>query len=273
MGLVVVGKLSKQPRPQHVGKLLIAKSAFVMDQEWAPAVPNDAIQPLPPLDIEHYDYDDEEAQDIPETEGLKKSERPFPTDRRPYRRSPTPQEEISDKDVEKWFSNCGVYLGPLCPDSLKNEVMRTFHAYRHLNATTIHDVPQTDLYIHRVRIKPGVEPWNRSKRKNWTIPQKYWLDRLVQDGIEAGMYEPVCATADGRFSDWRSEPVLVVKNRYAENPDPWEKPRLTFNYRNIDKDHPDSVDDRHSQSFVRSANQVVLEVRPQACLLEYRRSS
>lgn len=49
------------------------------------------------------------------------------------------------------------------------------------------------------------------------------------------MYEP-CITANGELSDWAAQPVLVNKDRDAAEPNPWAKPRLTFNYRNVKED-------------------------------------
>lgn len=115
--------------------------------------------------------------------------------------------------------------------------MRTFYTYRILGASSILDLPPTDLFQHRVRLKPNTPPWNKSKRKHWSVPQKYWLDKLVQEGIDAGMYEP-CITANGELSDWAAQPVLVDKDRDAAEPDPWAEPRLTFNYRNVEEDVP-----------------------------------
>ncbi|TGJ79929.1 hypothetical protein E0Z10_g8846, partial [Xylaria hypoxylon] len=144
---------------------------------------------------------------------------PFPTTRRPQPRELIPESEVSADDVEKWFGTTGVHLGPQVPDHLKDDVMRTFYTYRDLNASSILDMQPTDL----------------SKRKFWTVPQKYWLHRLVQEGIDAGMYESTIA-ANGKLSDWAGEPVLVDKN--PESPNPLLEPRLTFNYGNVDEDMP-----------------------------------
>ncbi|KAI0888858.1 uncharacterized protein GGS22DRAFT_184433 [Annulohypoxylon maeteangense] len=70
----------------------------------------------------------------------------------------------------------------------------------------------TDLYVHRVRLKPGLKPWNRSKRRHWTPPQKYWLTKLTQECLDAGLYESSMA-ANGHLSDWIAQPVLVAKRK------------------------------------------------------------
>lgn len=94
----------------------------------------------------------------------------------------------------------------------------------------------TDLYTHRTRVPEGTLP-SQSARKRWSAPQKYWLDKLIQEGLDAGMYEST-KYANGELSSWCSQPVLVLKDKDAEKPDPWEEHRLTFNYQKVTEEMP-----------------------------------
>lgn len=156
---------------------------------------------------------------------------PFPTARRVYRREADWSIPLSD--VTSWFGSCGVILGPLVFSSMVEEITRTFHAHRDLNASSVADIPATDLYVHVPRLKDGVKPWARSPRKRWSEPQKYWLNRLVQEGIKSGMYESTIA-CNGQMSDWCAEPVLVPK----DESNLWAEQRLTFNYSHVDEEMP-----------------------------------
>lgn len=156
---------------------------------------------------------------------------PFPTERRVWRREIDSETPVSE--VNAWIEESGVVLGPLVPDRMQEDVRRVLYTYRDLHAESIADIPPTDLYTHRPRLKDDVVPWNKSLRRRWNEPQKYWLDRLIREGIESGMYEYTMA-ANGEFSDWSAEPVLVEKD--PENP--WAEQRLTFNYKHMHENVP-----------------------------------
>lgn len=134
---------------------------------------------------------------------------PFPTQRRVLRRDTDCKTSL--KMVEEWFEQCGIRLGPLVPPGIREDIIRTFWTYCDLNASSILDIPATDLYVHRPRLKDGVKPWSRSPWKRLTEPQRYWLNRLVREGMDASIYE-LCLTVNGSLSDWNAEPVLVVKS-------------------------------------------------------------
>ncbi|KAG6165832.1 hypothetical protein E4U51_004065 [Claviceps purpurea] len=87
------------------------------------------------------------------------------------------------------------------------DIMRTLHAYRELNASSTADIPATGLYVHAPRLKDD----------------KYWVNSLVMEGSESGMYKSTMAS-NGQMSDWRAEPVLVLK----DESDPWAEQRLTL---------------------------------------------
>ena len=82
-------------------------------------------------------------------------------------------------------------LGPLILKEDKLEVIKTFFTYKDLNAKLVRDIPATDLTEHRVFLKEGVKPWNRSRRHMWSTRQRFWLNKLINDGIESGMFEPI----------------------------------------------------------------------------------
>ncbi|PHH70411.1 hypothetical protein CDD82_7155 [Ophiocordyceps australis] len=129
--------------------------------------------------------------------------------------------------VQAWFNDLGVTLGPLVTDDLREDVMRTLFTYRDINAVSVGDVSATDLFVHEPRLAPGTKPWAKSRRKRWTAVERYWLDRLVSECLEAGIFE-YTMVANGRLSDWSAEPVLVPK---TDNP--WDENRLTFNHRYV----------------------------------------
>lgn len=166
--------------------------------------------------------------------------RKFPTDRRVIRRPIVTPQEASDAEVTEWFRKSGPKLGPLIPEDRRMSHMRVWYTYRDCGATSISDmrVP-TDLYVHKVRLRQDVQPWNRSKRRQWTDPQKYWLNKITSEMIENGMYEPT-VTANGGMSDWNAQPVLVSRDREDETGEiSYEKePRLTINYGKVEEDLP-----------------------------------
>lgn len=158
-------------------------------------------------------------------------QRSFPTQRRVLRRET--DNTVAMAEVEEWFHASGVVLGPLVPEDAREDVMRTLWTYRDVGAGDVSDIPATDLYTHVPRLKDDIKPWNRSPRKRWTEPQKYWLNRLVSEGIESGMFEYTSA-ANGSFLDWSAEPVLVLKDLM----NPWAEYRLTVNYSYVNEDMP-----------------------------------
>jgi hypothetical protein len=95
--------------------------------------------------------------------GAAHTPREFPTDRRPVKRqlSGVPQALINE-----WFAKSGVRLGPLTPDQ-RDKVTRLLYTYQDLNSVDLEDLPATDLYVHRVRLKPGTPPFSRPKQRRW----------------------------------------------------------------------------------------------------------
>jgi hypothetical protein len=64
-----------------------------------------------------------------------------------------------------------------------------------------------------------------------TCIRLFWLNKLIQEGIDAGMFEPT-VVAIGQLSDWSAEPNLVDK---FDGPGEWDEPRLTLNYSHVEE--------------------------------------
>ncbi|POS81837.1 hypothetical protein EPUL_006276, partial [Erysiphe pulchra] len=80
----------------------------------------------------------------------------FPTNRRPVRRSLSnePRELI-----ETWFTSCQAKIGDLVPDEESRfQLKQLLYTYKDINATEISDLPATDLYVHKVKLKEGTKP-------------------------------------------------------------------------------------------------------------------
>ncbi|KAI0993056.1 hypothetical protein K3495_g15128, partial [Podosphaera aphanis] len=157
---------------------------------------------------------------------------PFPTLRRPFIR------ELSETPIDiikEWFTTCGIKLGThLTGEVHHNLVLRLMYTYRDLHADKLEDMPPTDLYVHKIKLKAGTKPWNQKKQKRWPADRKWWLHKIVAEGVACHMYEPTLA-ANGRFSEWNAQAVLVDK---TSNPEWGAEPRITFNYRNVKEDLP-----------------------------------
>jgi hypothetical protein len=147
--------------------------------------------------------------------------------------------------VQSWFSSCGINLGPVLTDpQLKSQVIRLLYTYRDINATELAHIPATDLYEHKVRLKPGTRPWKSSRKKRMTHNQQYWLNKILTEGMACTMYEST-AHANGELSPWNAEAVVVPKPGAEELPLLLNKEeskgpemRITFNYSHVEEDMP-----------------------------------
>ncbi|KAI1007354.1 hypothetical protein K3495_g871 [Podosphaera aphanis] len=128
-------------------------------------------------------------------------------DRRPIKRhvSNAPQAEINN-----WFLKSEITLGPLEP-AQHDKITRLLFTYQDLNSTELSDLPPTDLYIHRVRLKEGITPWNRVKQCRWPPGKEFWLRCIINDGLKCGMYERTME-ANGELSDWNAQANLIDKS-------------------------------------------------------------
>ena len=139
----------------------------------------------------------------------------------------------SQDEMEECVTALGVKLGPLVPLNRKDEVIKLLYQYRHLNSVDLSDLPETDLIIHRVRLVPGTKPHSVGQ-KRWPPHKEWWLRKLVQDGINGGVYEKT-GLIDGRLSPWNARAVLVDK---VENPTPNDEPRMTYDYSRVVEELP-----------------------------------
>lgn len=52
----------------------------------------------------------------------------------------------------------------MCSDEhTRDQVKRLLYTYRDLDAITVVNLPATDLYVHKIHLKPGTKPWNMQK--------------------------------------------------------------------------------------------------------------
>ena len=134
--------------------------------------------------------------------------------------------------LEAWALRLGLekVFGPLIPTAADRvKVLQLLYQYRHLNREDLTDLPCTDLITHRVRIKQGTKPASAKFQKRWPPHTEWWLRKLVQDGLEGGIYE-LTEPANGRLSEWNARAVMVDK---VENPKPSDEPRMTFDYSRV----------------------------------------
>ena len=157
---------------------------------------------------------------------------PFPT-RQILR--PSIQARVPSATLESWAESVGLVLGPLIPnEEAKHKVLSLFYHYRHLNGTDLTDLPCTDLITHRVRITPGTKPASNKVQKRWPAHTEWWLRKIIQEGLDGGIYEHTEA-ANGRLSQWNARAVVVDK---VDNPTPQDEPRVTFDYSRVNEDLP-----------------------------------
>ncbi|KAK6585464.1 hypothetical protein PZA11_002191 [Diplocarpon coronariae] len=155
---------------------------------------------------------------------------PYPTHRRPCQRTLSDE---SDAIIDEWFQTLGTKIGKLT-DNQQRQLKRLLYTYQDLDAKELQNLPPTDLYTHRVRLKEGTKPHSVAKQKRWPAAKEYWLQRHVNEGLSCGFYERTMV-ANGQLSDWNAQAVVVDK---VENPQPWDEPRITFNYRNVIEQMP-----------------------------------
>ena len=148
---------------------------------------------------------------------------------------PSINHSIPSSVLEEWASAISLTLGPLVTtEAQRRKVLCLLHHYRHLNRTDLTDLPCTDLITHRVRIAPGTKPASNTIQKRWPAHTEWWLRKIIQDGIDGGVYE-LTEPANGRLSRWNARAVVVDK---VENPRPEDEPRVTFDYSRVTEDLP-----------------------------------
>lgn len=151
--------------------------------------------------------------------------------RRPERR---PVSDLPMQDIDRWFSSSCVKIGDAITEEQKNSLKRLLFTYQDLNSTELEDLPPTDLYVHRVRLKEGTQPFSRVRQRRWPPGKEFWLRKIINEGLKCGMYERTIE-ANGKLSDWNAQAQIVDK---SDNPGEWDEPRITFNYQNVIEEMP-----------------------------------
>jgi len=85
-----------------------------------------------------------------------------------------------------------------------------------------------------VRIAEGTKPASNLAQKRWPVHSEWWLRKIIQDGIDGGIYE-LTEPANGRLSRWNARAVIVDK---VASPTPEDEPRITFDYSRVTEDLP-----------------------------------
>ncbi|KAI0993305.1 hypothetical protein K3495_g14879, partial [Podosphaera aphanis] len=182
-------------------------------------VPANMIEPREMYRI-RYQFNDDQEDDL-------RLRVPFPTSRRPWRR---PLSKAQESTIDGWFTTSQIGIAT-CEEKIFKDTKRLMYTYRDLNAMEIKDIPATDLFVHRARLKPGTKPHREKRILQQTDRQKFWLQKKIEEGMESGMYERV-PIKDGGFSDWSAGARVV------EKPGSVTDMRVTFNYHNVREEIP-----------------------------------
>jgi hypothetical protein len=120
-----------------------------------------------------------------------------------------------------------VSIGILVPNERElDRVKRLLYTYKELK-----HIPPTDLYEHRVRLRPGTKPYAVKAQRRWPPEKEFWLKKIIQEGLTFGICERTLI-ANEELSDWNAVAVLVDKQGKG---DPY---RATFNYCYVREDLP-----------------------------------
>ena len=148
-----------------------------------------------------------------------------------------PRESYPLDVLEKWAEDIGLKLGPLIPtDEDKHRVLILLYQYRHLNSVDLTDLPCTDIISHNVELIPGTKPYAVKSQKRWPTHIEWWIQKIIQDGIDGGIYE-YTQSANERLSPWNARAVVVNK---VENSTSEDEPRITFDYSRVKEVMPDA---------------------------------
>lgn len=168
---------------------------------------------------------------------------PFPTKRRIERRPIDMNSCPPEEELETWASEKGVRLGPMVPEGpSRYKVLCGFWTWRDLDATSMGEIPETDLIRHRVHVTEGCIPYASKWNRRLSAYKKQWFAKYIEEGMKSGMYER--APVEEALSRWSAPPVLVTKDPSKRIP-VWEEEfaegpelRLTFNYHHVKEDLP-----------------------------------
>lgn len=158
----------------------------------------------------------------------------FPTERRVIRLEL--DRTTSEEAINSWFTDSGVTIGPGVGAKETEKVKRLLYTYREINASSLGEVPCTDLWIHRARVPKDAIPTADNSVRRYTPEKRYWLDHTVHEGLEFGLFERTVLANNGHLSSWNSHPHLVKKS--TESKAARGEYRVTFDYSKIKEDIP-----------------------------------
>lgn len=167
----------------------------------------------------------------------------FPTRRRVSRRDIDEGACPPREELEEWANQKGVTLGPMIPNvEWRYRVLCGLWIWRDLDASTMADIPETDLIKHRVHLKEGCVPYASKWNRRLSAYKEKWFTNYIEEGVRSGMYER--APVEESLSRWSAPPVLVTKDPSKKIPVREEEfatgpeLRLTFNYHHVVEDLP-----------------------------------
>ena len=138
----------------------------------------------------------------------------------------------SDAQLIAWAEENKIHIGPTVPNAEeKMKVLQLLWTWRDLGTARLEDIEATNLFQYRVQLKEGTTPYS-SKQRRFANDKEWWFRKIVQEGIDAGMYERT-VTANGKISEWNAAPVMVPKPGQVQ-------PRLAFNYHHVWENIPGS---------------------------------
>lgn len=105
----------------------------------------------------------------------------------------------SQVKIDEWFRTTGAKMGVLTEGS-QNKFTRLLYTLRNHNSTDLSNLPNNDLYFHRVRLKEGIKLFSRPKQRCWPRGKEFMMRRKISDSLEYGLYESTIGP-NGQLSD------------------------------------------------------------------------
>lgn len=110
----------------------------------------------------------------------------FPTTRRPEKRDLIPEEQVSSKEIEEWFSSTALTLGTSLTGEEKDRARRLLYTWRDIFETDLLRIRKTDLIEHAIILEPGAKPY-RARIPLYTEEEINFCKRLLPKMEEAGL--------------------------------------------------------------------------------------
>lgn len=103
-------------------------------------------------------------------------------------------------------------IGPGAGAKETEKVKRLLYTYREINASSLGEVPCTELWIHGARVPRDAIPTADNSVRRYTPEIRNWLNHTVHQGLEIGLFERIVLANNGHLSSWNSHPHLVEKS-------------------------------------------------------------